>query len=634
MILKKKLVLKKKYSILLVTLSMILIFVIVLGTSYAFFTTSAKAKEFVIYTGNLAVNYTKKTDVINIVNLYPMTNTEGLQQTAHEFTVTNNGNIDARYQVRLELDNTLKDMIPIEYIKLAYNMDGGSYSEPILLSDLNSNLVFLKNIIIKSNLSNTFSIKMWIDLNAPNDIQGKEFKAKVVVDSIQNVDDGYVVDTAPIIYLNKDSSGNQDIHLKVNETYQELGVEKVEDDQEIFTSSEVEKSYEYYDGINLTTVDSVDTSKTGIYYITYTITDKSNNIGKTLRVVTINNTDTIPTITLNGDSTISLEETEEYVEPGVIVSDGNKVITIGEVKTSTIGTYIIRYIVIDKSGNLNSVIRTVSIIKATTLYDKILAHNTLIETQPTLTTSSNNTYDLSGLYKSTETNTGNPTYYFRGNVENNYVKFAGSTWRIIRINEDGTIRIWMTGGINNNVNNYPIHSNSTNYENMYYSNSEAKLILEDWYTENITNKGYSDKVATGDYYCEQAKVVYADNYSAVGNTNTSFYEDYTSNFKCTTDKNGYGLVYASVGLITYDEVVHAGGYPLEANSDYYLVSSSPTMSLAGFSSYGNIWMISSQGNLGPTKISNNFRLRAVINLVANVIVTGSGTIDNPYIVVP
>ncbi len=33
------------------------------------------------------------------------------------------------------------------------------------------------------------------------------------------------------------------------------------------------------------------------------------------------------------------------------------------------------------------------------------------------------------------------SYYFRGVVENNYVKFAGAYWRIIRINGDGTIRM-------------------------------------------------------------------------------------------------------------------------------------------------------------------------------------------------
>ena len=355
----KKYSLDNKKFLIFVSLMFLVVFIVVSGASYAFFTTSVKGKEFAIYTGNLKVDYSKKTDTISIDNLYPMTDTEGLKQMSHEFTVTNKGNIDARYQVRLELDDTKSDMVDIRYIKMSYQVNGGDYSEPVLLSDLNSSLVFTKNIIVKPNESNTYGIKLWIDLSASNDIQGKEFKARVVVDSIQNVDDSYQVDTIPIIYLNKDSNGNQDIHLKVGETYQELGVEKVEDDQDIFTSKDVVISYEYYDGTSINTVANIDTSKVGIYYVNYSVTDRSNQVGKRTRVVTVNNSSSVPKITLNGDSNISLGESDYYQESGVTVEDNNQVITIGEVKTSSVGSYTVRYIVIDSNGNLNSVVRTV-----------------------------------------------------------------------------------------------------------------------------------------------------------------------------------------------------------------------------------------------------------------------------------
>ena len=37
------------------------------------------------------------------------------------------------------------------------------------------------------------------------------------------------------------------------------------------------------------------------------------------------------------------------------------------------------------------------------------------------------------------------SFYYRGNVTNNYVKFAGFYWRIIRINGDGTVRVIYDG---------------------------------------------------------------------------------------------------------------------------------------------------------------------------------------------
>ena len=48
-------------------------------------------------------------------------------------------------------------------------------------------------------------------------------------------------------------------------------------------------------------------------------------------------------------------------------------------------------------------------------------------------------------YTSTNTEDNKVTYYFRGAVENNYVSFAGFYWRIIRINEDGSVRLVYQG---------------------------------------------------------------------------------------------------------------------------------------------------------------------------------------------
>ena len=43
------------------------------------------------------------------------------------------------------------------------------------------------------------------------------------------------------------------------------------------------------------------------------------------------------------------------------------------------------------------------------------------------------------------TPTDNFTYYYRGNVNNNWVSFGGFLWRIIRINGDGSIRMIYSG---------------------------------------------------------------------------------------------------------------------------------------------------------------------------------------------
>ena len=264
--------------------------------------------------------------------------------------------------------------------------------------------------------------------------------------------------------------------------------------------------------------------------------------------------------------------------------------------------------------------------------------NTLITATPTLTNSSNNTSDASGLYSSTDTNSGNPTYYFRGNVTNNYVSFAGFTWRVVRINEDGTIRMVMQqGGINNNATYKFNLLNYNNYTYMYYSNSDVKNTLDDWYNTNIGSKSVLDsKVVTGNYFCEQAKVKYYSGYTS-GNATMTLYSSYTPNFKCATDGNGKGIINTNLGLLSYDEMIYAGGYPHHNNNSYYLYNSNDgdlywTMSPAGFSGSSYVWSVGNGSIENYRGVYSPYRLRPVLILNTDVLATGSGTSDDPYVV--
>ena len=258
----------------------------------------------------------------------------------------------------------------------------------------------------------------------------------------------------------------------------------------------------------------------------------------------------------------------------------------------------------------------------------------VIDAEPTLTTSSNNTSDASGLYASTETNTGKPTYYFRGNVENNYVSFAGVTWRIVRVNEDGTIRIVMQDGINSNA-RYAFNSSYNNYTYMYYTNSQAKTQLESWYQTNIGSKAdLAKNVASGNYYCEQAKAKYDASWTS-GSATMTTYNKYTPDFKCSSDGNGKGVVSANVGLLSYDEVLYAGGYYGKSNNSYYLYNNTYfwTMSPAGFASGRSlVWDVYTSGNIDDYYVNGTYAVRAVLNLTDDTLATGSGTSSDPFVV--
>ena len=280
----------------------------------------------------------------------------------------------------------------------------------------------------------------------------------------------------------------------------------------------------------------------------------------------------------------------------------------------------------------NSLNQEVSIYRV--LSKAILEDNKLITATPTLTTSSNNTSDESGLYVSTATNTGDATYYFRGNVENNYVSFAGQIWRIVRINEDGTIRIIMQDGIDNNA-TYKFNSNTNNYKYMYYTNSEVKPILENWYQTNIDNNvKYANLVSNGNYYCEQAKVKITESYTS-GNAVMTLYTSYTPDFKCSSDENEKGVVNANIGLLTYDEAVYAGGYFGINNNKYYLYKNMVywTMSPGGCGTYSTVWGMNNGGFTNDYHSNTGSHILVpVINLKSDVHISGTGTKDSPFIV--
>ena len=240
--------------------------------------------------------------------------------------------------------------------------------------------------------------------------------------------------------------------------------------------------------------------------------------------------------------------------------------------------------------------------------------------------------DASGLYA--QTVGSNKTYYFRGNPTNNYIKFAGKDYRILRVNEDGTIRIMLTSSIGNKA----FNSTYNTYDKMYYTNSEIKTVVDNWFTTNITGDNAS-KVVSGNYFCEAARVAYnGTNYKLnTGSTKLTAKESYTPTFECTTDGNGKGVVTSKVGLVTYDEIIYAGGwyYVSGLSYPYYLNSGNLywTMSPAGFNDfYAYAWLVDSDGHTGRNGVHSTYGIRPVLNLSADTLVSGSGTESDPYIV--
>ena len=490
--------------------------------------------------------------------------------------------------------------------------------------------------------------------------EGKVFDFKVTSNIEMNSNIGYQVtarkktgstlaNSAVKVYLTEVNGTEQELLLsKYSELDQTDKVDSSKYDERILYEATVPantKNYEKNFRLRMWVADDTDFSDGSMNDKTFTITVNVYADGK----VVTDNLDTTNTLDSIKVSDCTLDPvfnsaTTEYsctVKNNITSVNANATATSTKAKVRGLGakdlvegknTLPIRVIAEDGSEKIYNVnVTRKAAVQNVSIFGKQFE---VVDAEPTLTTSSNNTSDASGLYKSTATNTGNPTYYFRGNVTNNYVKFAGQTWRIVRINEDGTIRIVMQDGINDNT-KYRFNSNYNNYTYMYYTNSEAKTQLESWYQTNIGSKKDLDKnVASGAYYCEQAKAKYDDSYTS-GSATMTTYNKYTPDFKCIADGNNKGVVNASVGLLTYDEIVYAGGYRGQSNNSYYLCNNTYfwTMSPAGFAS-GNssVWYVYATGGIYNRNVYNVDAVRPVLNLTADTLATGSGTSSDPFVI--
>ena len=339
---------------------------IVVGASYALFTNTLYGKENVeVTSGTFKIDF-KDGNIINLDNSSPISDVAGLQTTPYTFVVNNTGSLDAKYNISLEEKDNGVDALDRKYVKYSLKEGDGEWSHPALLSN---GLTLTANKLLSSGKNETFQLKIWLDEAAPNEVQGKKYGAKIVINAVQT-NSNLINISIPIININ----GNSEINIEEGATFTDPGVGEVKgSDGNKIDISKVSTRYEYFDGENAVTVDRIDTSKIGIYYIYYELFDNDGNVlTTTVRTVNVYHKDKIPpTISLIGDEIINLKYGEEYQEYGAMASDnegGNltdKIIIFGEVNSKKDGTYLIKYFVRDNTGNLASVTRTVIVGKKT-----------------------------------------------------------------------------------------------------------------------------------------------------------------------------------------------------------------------------------------------------------------------------
>ena len=352
---------------------------------------------------------------------------------------------------------------------------------------------------------------------------------------------------------------------------------------------------------------------------------------------------------------------------------------------TTEGTYYLW--VKDAAGN-----KTVSDVVNIEIYgwNTILINNTVNETTPDfrkVATTNEGLYKADDDYTAT---TGMKSYYFRGAVNNNWVKFGKEGtkdiyWRIIRINGDGSIRMIYSGttaptsstatvmtgtGTQINTTTYAFNSSYNNpaYVGYMYTastqhgnstSSTIKTAIDNWYktttleTDATTKSLVADQIFCNDRSATTSSSGTPGEISGSMSVSTTYYygayirliTNKSPKLTCTTasDKftvgtsNGNGALTYPVGLITADEVAMAGGVNETSNSSYYLYTSqyywsgSPSY-FNGINARAAEFRVHSSGDLDYYFVYNTYGARPVVSLSSKAKLSGSGTYNDVYTV--
>ena len=214
------------------------------------------------------------------------------------------------------------------------------------------------------------------------------------------------------------------------------------------------------------------------------------------------------------------------------------------------------------------------------------------------------------------------------NVINNHVSFAGNDWLIVRINEDGSIRLIMKNDYGNT--GFAFNASYSSYTNMYYSDSSLKQGIDYAYSQMLSS--YDSKIATSKF-CEAFRVSLSDQFKTAGSVTATLYSSYTPTFKCETDANGKGVVSAKMAMLSYDEVVFSGINNHISGAYLGVAHGWWTISPSGFNgSNAFVWFVDEGDDSGLSSWISAGYVRPVISLNADTMVTGSGTESDPYVV--
>ena len=644
---------KSKFSLIIICLVITLVSI---GLSYAYWRfafISDNANKGT--SGCFNIELAEEKDEINLTNAYPITDAEGLKLKPYSFTLRNSCSIFAHYYVNLEmLEGTTLNS---KWVATKVNSDAittlDKYKTATTTMTGSTEARTIAEGYLGTDDTVDYTLSFWMDEDATinDDVMNKVFKSKIVINSepgkYDPVSAGYnklgeailanEYQTTPAIAKTKIAAKQT-----VDVTNTAPVIKWVEKTGGSSTRQVIKPTAEAISSV--TQLSNLNANEQYMYICT-TKSFNSENARYSLENCSLKDPTTLD---YSGDT--KYYYSTEYMTYNKVNSKlyvgrnrGDRTVfqVTGATKTTSTQT-------------------TSGITYATNVYN--LSCITLTETEFETDKSDKGLYQAADDYGT--------TYYYRGNVKNNNVYFAGFYWQIVRINGDGSIRLMYNGTVKNatstkqSINNrtYQFNSNYNDpaYVGYMYGNpdgttfdevhtnttsSTIKTAIDSWYKTNIADKGYSSYVSNAVGFCGDRTLRSGD---GVSTTQSSYFGALGRQFTCpnkerdlytTTDSSiGNKALTYPVGLITDDELVFAGMDNSHINKLSWAYSTKHywTMSPSGFDpTWGGARGLfqHSGGYISSIHVGASYGARPVINLKSDTLITsGIGTANDPFVV--
>ena len=661
---------KSKISIFIIGLVIVLASI---GLSYAYWKTTIMGdKGNNVTSGCFNIEMINQKDEITLGSTFPITDAEGLKLKPFSFTLKNTCTIFAHYYVNMEmLEGTTLNS---KFVAVRVNNEAINTLDTYKVANTTINTSTESRTIAEGYLGADeevdYTVSFWMDedVTINDDVMNKVFKSKVVVVSEPG---NYSPVTAGYTKLGDAILANE------YQTTPAIAKTKIAAKQtvDVTNTAPVIKWIEKTGNTTTTSVVKPAESVINIYNKDTGTGDKTTQASN----LTLNDTKLrlFRTKKFNSDTARYSLVDPVYVDPTTLDYSGD-----------TKYYFQSENICYDQA---NQKLATSSSDGDITIYQVTEATKTAGTTEWNGVSYDSITYKLSattlteteletdksdkGLYQGTDDY--GTTYYYRGNVKNNIVQFAGFYWQIIRINGDGTIRLLYDGteknasGVKQSINNKTYSFNNsynsptyvgymygdkdaTTFEKMHnnINSSTTKINIENWYKTNLEDQSYENYISNSVGFCGDRSLYSGDGMSM---DEYSYFGAYgrhinqTAQFTCpnlerdlytTSDASiGNKALNYPIGLITYDELAFAGMDQRHINKlswvystqDYWTIS--PSHFNATSKGSGG-WRMNSSGYLDPWwGLTGSLGIRPVINLKSDVKITGGiGTANNPFVV--